>query len=283
MANSHYIEAAEIKKDDILLLPDPDFNAANVCIVTGATSGIGRAVAVAAAANGLLTVGLGRREEAGLETVDIARKLGGRMVFLQTDLTRDEDVESAVRQAAKLGTIKYLANIAGIQHVCAIEDFPMEQYDYMQRLMVRAPFYLSKLAIPHMKDSSDGKGVIAAIGSIHAHICTLNKSVYSMTKFATRGLTQSISAEGAGKIRSFTVTVPYTKTPLVLNQIPAQARTRQMTQQQVVTEVMLGRARIKEMMTPIEAANLFMFGFSRHARFLVGSDLTIDAGMISTY
>jgi len=283
MTDSKEIKEPEIKKEDILLLHELDFNINNVCIVTGATSGIGRALAVAAAANGLMVVGLGRGEKAGQETIEIVRKMGGRMEFIQTDLTRDEDIEKAVKCAAELGTIKYLANIAGVQNVCPIEDFPMEKYDHMQRLMVRAPFYLSKLVIAHMKSSSDGKGVIGNIGSIHAHICTLNKSVYSMAKFAIRGLTQSIAAEGSGKIRAFSVTVPYVKTPLVLNQISDQARTRNITQEQVLTDVMVGRARVKEMMKPIEAANLFMFGFSRHAKFLVGGDLMIDAGMILTY
>ena len=283
MTDSGQVREPEIKKEEILRLSDPDFNSNNVCIVTGATSGIGRALAVAAAANGLLVVGLGRSEQAGKEAVEIAREMGGIMEFVQGDLTRDENIEEAVKQAAELGAIKYLANIAGVQNVCPIEDFPMDKYDYMQRLMIRAPFYLSKLVIPHMKNSPHGKGVIGSIGSIHAHVCTLNKSVYSMTKFAIRGLTQSISAEGAGKIRAFSVTVPYTKTPLVLNQIPDQARSRNITPEQVVKDVMLGRARVKEMMTPIEAANLFMFGFSEHAKFLVGGDLMVDAGITLTY
>ena len=283
MTDSGQMKEPEIKDEEILRLSDPDFNSNNVCIVTGATSGIGRALAVAAAANGLMVLGLGRREKAGKETVEIARKMGGRMEFVQTDLTRDEDIEKAVKQAGELGTIRYLASIAGVQNIFPIEDFPMDKYDYMQRLMIRAPFYLSKLVIPHMKNNPDGKGVIGSIGSIHAHVCTLDKSVYSMTKFAIRGLTQSISAEGAGKIRAFSVTVPYTKTPLVLNQIPDQARSRNITPEEVVKDVMLGRARVKEMMTPIEAANLFMFGFSEHARFLVGGDLMVDAGMTLTY
>ena len=283
MGNSDQMKEAEIKKEEILLLRDPDFNTDNVCIVSGATSGIGRALAVGAAANGLMVLGVGRREDAGQETVEMARKMGGRMEFMRADLTRDEDIEKAVKLAGDLGTIRYLASIAGVQNVCPIEDFPMDKYDHMQRLMLRAPFYLTKLVIPHMKNSRDGKGVIGSIGSIHAHMCTLNKSVYSMTKFGIRGLTQSIAAEGAGKIRAFSVTVPYTKTPLVLKQITDQARTRNITEEQVVTDIMLGRARVKEMMTPIEAANLFMFGFSRHARFLVGGDLMVDGGMILTY
>ena len=125
-----------IRSDDILVLGDPDFNEGNVCIVTGATSGIGRALAVAAAANGLSVVGLGRNERAGRATVQIAHEMGGRMEFVKTDLTKDEQIEEAVARAAQLGSIKYLANIAGIQNVCPIEEFPMEKYDQMQRLML---------------------------------------------------------------------------------------------------------------------------------------------------
>lgn len=283
MSNSINLGEDEIRKEDILILKDPDYNRDNVCIVTGAGSGIGRAIAIAAAANGLSSVGLGRNKEAGEATVKMARAMGGQMTFIPADLTRDEDIESVVKKAARLGNIRYLANIAGIQHVCPIEDFPMEKYDYMQQLMLRAPFYLAKLVIPHMKKTCGGKGVIGNIASIHAHICTLNKSVYSMLKFAIRGLTQSISAEGAGKVRSFSVTVPYVNTPLVINQIPDQARTRNLAPQQVVEELMLGKSRVKEMMTPIEAANLFMFGFSRYAKFLAGGDLLIDGGMVLTY
>jgi 3-hydroxybutyrate dehydrogenase len=88
--------------------------------------------------------------------------------------------------------------------------------------MLRAPFYLSKLTIPHMKKSSDGTGVIGNMASIHAHICTLNKPAYNITKFGLRALTQSIAAEGEGKIRSFSVSTGFVKTPLALRQIPAQ-------------------------------------------------------------
>ena len=159
----------------------------------------------------------------------------------------------------------------------------MEKYDLMQRIMLRAPFYLAKLTIPYMKKSSDGCGAIGNIGSVHAHLCTLNKPVYNITKFGLRALSQSISAEGAGKVRSFTVSTGFVKTPLALNQIPAQAKQRGITPEEVVTEVMMGRSRIKVMMSPIEVGNLFVFGFSRFARYLIGGDLLFDGGMVLTY
>jgi len=272
-----------IRKEDLLILSDPDFNPAHVCIVTGAAGGIGRATAVAAAANGLMTVGLDIDEKEGRKTQQKAREMGGQMIFLETDLTRDEELKQAVAEAAKLGSIKYLANIAGIQHIDCIENFPMERYDYMQRLMLRAPFLLSKLVIPHIKKSKNGTGAIGNMASIHAHICTLNKPVYNITKFGLRALTQSIAAEGMGKVRSFSVSTGFVKTALALKQVPVQAKQRGITLKEVIQDVMLGNSRVKEMMSPVEVANLFIFGFSRFAKYLVGGDLLFDGGMVLTY
>jgi len=277
------ISEPRIGREDILILDDDNFNADNVCIVSGAGTGIGRATAIAAAANGLKTVGFDIDEGEGLKTQEMARKMGGQMIFVKTDLTKDEDIERAVAEAANHGTIKYLVNIAGIQHIDALENFPMEKYDLMQRIMLRAPFYLSKLTIPHMEKSSDGTGVVGNMASIHAHISTLNKPAYNIMKFGLRALTQSISAEGDGKIRSFTVSTGFVKTPLTLKQIPAQAAQRGISPEAVVRNVMMGHSRIKEMMSPIEVANLFMFGFSRFARYLIGGDLLFDGGVVLTY
>lgn len=275
----------EIRPKDILVLSDENFNPNHVCIVTGAGTGIGRATAVAMAANGLTTVGLDINPAETEKTCEIARQMGGkgRVVSIKTDLCRDEDILQAVSSAAEMGTIKFLVNIAGVQHIDPVENFPMEKYDLMQRLMLRAPFYLSKLVIPHMQQSTDGTGVIGNMASIHAHICTAKKPAYNITKFGLRALSQSISAEGEGKIRSFTVSTGFVKTPLALNQIPSQAKQRGISPDEVVRDVMMGKSRIKEMMSPIEVANLFVFGFSCYARYLVGGDLLFDGGSVLTY
>ncbi|MBI4964582.1 MAG: SDR family oxidoreductase [Desulfomonile tiedjei] len=277
------ISEPKIRREDILVLVEDDFNSRNVCIVTGASGGIGRAIAVAAAANGLMTIGLDINNEEGKKTQKMARDVGGQMIFIPTDLTRDEEIEHAVAEAAKIGTVKYLANIAGIQHIDSIENFPMEKYDLMQRIMLRAPFLLSKLCIPHMKKSDSGTGVIGNMASIHAHICTVNKPVYNIAKFGLRALSQSISAEGEGRIRSFTLSTGFVKTALALGQIPAQAQQRGISEEEVISDVMMGKSRVKEMMSPIESANLFIFGFSRHAKYLVGGDLLFDGGVVLTY
>jgi len=277
------IREPEIRREDILFLDDEYFNPHHVCIVTGSGTGIGRATAVVAAANKLKTVGLDINEKEGRKTQEIAEKLGGEIIFIKTDLCKDKDIENAVSEAAELGDIKYVANIAGLQHIDSVDNFPMEKYDLMQQIMLRAPFYLSKLTIPYMKKSKEGTGVIGNMASVHGHICTKNKPVYNITKFGLRALSQSISAEGEGKIRSFTVSTGFVKTPLALNQIPAQAEQRGISPEEVVRDVMMGKSRIKEMMSPVEVGNLFIFGFSRFARYLIGGDLLFDGGMVLTY
>lgn len=272
-----------IEGKDILIVEDPYFKPENVCIVTGAASGIGRATALAMAANGVKVL-CADIDAAGAEaTMKAAANLGGEARFVRTDLTNDASMDACVAEASRLGRIKFLANIAGIQHIDAIENFPMAKYDLMQAIMLRAPFYLSKLIIPHIRKSRDGVGAIGNMTSIHAHVTTLNKPAYNIVKFGLRGLTQSIAAEGAGKVRSFSVSTGFVSTPLALRQIPSQAAQRGISQAAVVRDVMLGKSLVKEMMTPIEVANLFVFGFSKHGKYLLGGDLLFDGGLVKTY
>ena len=282
-AISSELQEPLIRREDVLIIPDKYFQAKNVAVVTGAASGVGRATAIALAVNGLTVVGLDIDEIRGRETADMAKALGGKALFVKTDLTKDADIENSVQKAEQYGAIKFLANIAGIQHINSIEDFPMEKYDLMQRIMLRAPFYLSKLCIPHMKAGEEGTGAVGNMSSIHGHIVTKNKPVYNIIKFALRGLTQSIAAEGEGKIRSFTVSTGFVRTPLALKQIPDQARQRGISPEEVVREVMMGRSQVKEMMTPIEVGNLFTVGFSKVGKYLVGGDLLFDGGLVKTY
>jgi 3-hydroxybutyrate dehydrogenase len=277
------IREPKIKKEEILVVKDKYFHNKNVAIVTGASSGVGRATAIALAVNGLTVVGTDVAVEGGKETAKMAKELGGKVVFIKGDLTKDEEIEEGVRQAARYGSIKFLANIAGIQHIDSIDHFPMMTYDLMMSIMLRAPFYLSKLCIPHIKKSEDGIGAIGNMSSVHGHMVTKNKPVYNITKFGLRGLAQSIAAEGEGKIRGFSVSVGFVRTPLALNQIPEQAKQRGITPEEVVRDVMMGKSQIKEMMTPIEVGNLFVIGFSFLGKYLIGGDLLFDGGMVKTY
>jgi 3-hydroxybutyrate dehydrogenase len=277
------LQEPQIQKEEILVVKDKYFHTKNIAIVTGAASGIGRATAIALSVNGLTVIGIDIDEKGGQETTKMAKELGGKVIFIKTDLTRDEEIEQCVRRASQSGNIKFLANIAGIQHIDSIENFPMHIYDLMQKIMLRAPFFLSKLCIPHMKAGEDGTGAIGNMSSIHGHIVTRNKPVYNITKFGLRGLAQSIAAEGEGKIRGFSVSVGFVRTPLALNQIPDQARQRGITPEEVVKNVMLGKSQVKEMMSPIEVGNLFVIGFSFLGKYLIGGDLLFDGGVVKTY
>ncbi|WP_254536857.1 SDR family oxidoreductase [Halomarina litorea] len=277
-------EAPTLAREDFLTLDDPYFTRDNVALVTGGGSGIGQAVALGMAENGLTALATDIDEE-GLEaTAEKADDLGIEGVHtVEGDLTSDEDMDAIVEEAASLGDIKFLVNIAGLQHVAPIEDFPMEQYDLMHDAMLRAPLYLTKRCLPHIRDSEDGVGAVGNMCSIHGHYVTKDKVAYNMAKFGLRGLTQSIAAEGEGKVRAFTVSTAYVKTPLVTNQIADTAQERGISEEEVVEDVMLGQARVKEMMTPAEVANLFTFAFSENGKYLDGGDLLWDGGYTLTY
>ncbi|TYL40358.1 D-beta-hydroxybutyrate dehydrogenase [Natronococcus pandeyae] len=274
-----------VTSEDIHTIADDSFTERNVCLVTGGASGIGRATALAAAGNGL-TVAITDLDEDGLdETVARGEELDldGRIEPIPGDLTVDDDIERIVAETAELGDLKYLANVAGMQHIDSIEEFPMEAYDRMHEVMLRAPLYLSKLCIPHFRETEDGEGCVGNMASIHAHYVTSDKVAYNVSKFGLRGLTQSIAAEGDGKIRAFSVSTGYVKTPLVTDQLRDTAEQRGISVQEVVEDVMLGQSRVKEMMEPIDVGNLFLLGFSDLGRHLDGGDLLFDGGVTLTY
>ena len=274
-----------VTRDSIHTIDDDSFHEGTVCLVTGAASGIGRAVALAAAGNGL-SVAATDVDGGGLaETRSRAKALDlpGSVEPITGDLTADDDIERIVEEAASLGELKYLANVAGMQHISPIESFPMETYDRIHDVMLRAPLYLSKLAIPHFRDSDDGRGCVGNMASVHGHYVTSDKVAYNVSKFGLRGLTQSIAAEGDGNVRAFSVSTGYVKTPLVTDQLEDTAEQRGISVDEVIREVMLGQSRVKEMMEPIDVGNLFVMGFSDLGRHLDGGDLLFDGGMTVTY
>ena len=279
------LSAPELTREDLLVLEDPHVTTADVAIVTGAASGIGRATAVGLAANGLTVVGADVDKEGLAGTDDLVADLApeGRFEAVPTDLTDADDVAAMVEAAADAGDLRFAANIAGMQHIDSIPDFPIERYDLLQDIMVRGPFLVAKHAMPHIRDTGDGAGAIANMSSVHGHYATQDKAAYITAKHAIGGLTKAIAAEGEGTLRSFSVSVGYVLTPLMVDQIADTAAERGISERDVLEDVMLGQARTKTMMTPAEVANLFTVGFSRHGRHLNGADLRWDGGYTTTY
>ncbi len=278
-------EPPEVTADDIQTVDDEHFTSETVAIVTGGASGIGRATAVALASNGLTVVATDVDEEGLAETVDRAAACDadGTVETVTANLVDEDEIAAMVTAAAELGDVRYVANIAGLQHISPIEEFPTEKFDLMHDVMLRGPFLVAKHAIPHIRETDDGVGAIGNMASIHGHIATKDKVAYITAKFGLRGLTQCIAAEGGGDLRGFSVSTGYVKTPLVTNQIPDTAEERDISEQEVVEDVMLGESRVKEMMEPVDVANLFTFGFSKRGRHLNGGDLTWDGGHLYTY
>jgi len=279
------LEVESIDESSILFVDDDHYTSDTVCLVTGGGSGIGRATALAMAANGVTAVATDIDEDGLAEVAATAAELDldGSVETVAGDLASDVDIETVVETAASHGTVRYLANIAGLQHIDAIEDFPMEKYDQMHDVMLRAPLALSKRVIPHIRGTDDGVGAIGNMASVHGHYVTSDKVAYNVSKFGLRGLTQSIAAEGGNGLRGFSISTGYVKTPLVVDQIPDTAEQRGISVDEVIDDVMLGQARVKEMMDPVDVANLFVFGFSTHADHLNGGDLLFDGGMTKTY
>ena len=279
------LSAPELSEGDFLRIDDPHFSTDTVAVVTGAASGIGRATAVGLTANGLTVIGADIDADGLDETADIAEAFDtpGTVHGVETDLTDDGDVEAVVEAAADEGELRYVANIAGMQHIASIAEFPMAKYDLLLDIMLRSPFKMAQEAIPHIEATDDGVGAIANMSSVHGHYATKDKAAYITAKHGLEGLTRSIAAEGNGTLRGFSVSVGYVLTPLMVNQIEDTAGERGISKREVVEDVMLGQARTKAMMTPAEVANLFIFGFSSHAKHLNGGDLLFDGGYTHTY
>jgi 3-hydroxybutyrate dehydrogenase len=279
------LAAPDPTAEDVLVLEDPHFGPGTVALVTGAASGIGQATAVALASNGLTVAGVDLDAEGLAETAALADDLDapGEFHAVEADLTDDDAVADAVETAADAGELRFVANIAGMQHIASIPEFPMEKYDLLLDVMLRAPFLVSKHAMGHVRATDDGVGAIGNMCSVHGHYATQDKAAYITAKHGLRGLTRSIAAEGDGTLRGFSVSVGYVLTPLMVDQIEDTAAERGITNEAVVEDVMLGQARTKEMMTPMEVANLFTFGFSRHGTHLNGGDMLWDGGYTTTY
>jgi 3-hydroxybutyrate dehydrogenase len=279
------LSAPEPVPDDFLGIDDPYFGNDTVAVVTGAASGIGRATAVALATNGLTVVGADIDEDGLAETADIVGDFDadGWFVRVPTDLTDDNDIETVVEAAAEEGDLRFVANIAGMQHIASIPEFPMETYDLLTDVMLRSPFKMAQAAMPHIRETDDGVGAIGNMSSVHGHYATKDKAAYTTAKHGITGLTRSIAAEGEGTLRGFSVSVGYVLTPLMVDQIEDTAEERGISEREVIEDVMLGQARTTEMMTPAEVANLFVFGFSSHAKHLNGGDLLFDGGYTHTY
>lgn len=246
--------------------------AGKAAIVTGAASGLGKAIAERLAADGAQVV-VADISDKGAE---VAAALGG--IFVRGDSAKREDCKALVDAAlAKCGTVHILVNNAGFQHVSLIEDFPEDMWDRMQAVMLTAPFLLTRYCWPAMKKQQWGR--IVNISSIHGLIASPNKAGYIAAKHGLVGLTRTAALEGgACGITANAICPAYVRTPLVDNQIADQAKTRGIPEAEVIEKVFLEPAAIKRLIEPAEVADFVAYLCSPAAGVITGAALTMDLG-----
>lgn len=244
-----------------------------VAIVTGAASGIGLATAEMLAKEGARVV-LADINEAQLEAV--SAKIGADA--LAVDLSKREGCRELADYAMKQhGRIDILVNVAGIQNVASVEDFPEERWDFMISLMLTAPFLLTKYAWPSMRQN--GWGRVINLNSIHGLVASEFKSAYVSAKHGLMGLTKTAALEGGPcGITVNSICPAYVRTPLVDNQIEAQAQNHGISKEEVISKIMLQKAAIKTMLEPETIAEAVKFLCSDAAANITGTAFTIDGG-----
>ena len=244
-----------------------------VAIVTGAASGIGLATAEMLAKEGARVV-LADINETQLEAV--SAKIGADA--LAVDLSKREGCRELADYAMKRhGRIDILVNVAGIQNVASVEDFPEERWDFMISLMLTAPFLLTKYAWPSMRQN--GWGRVINLNSIHGLVASEFKSAYVSAKHGLMGLTKTAALEGGPcGITVNSICPAYVRTPLVDNQIEAQAQNHGISKEEVVSKIMLQKAAIKTMLEPETIAEAVKFLCSDAAANITGTAFTIDGG-----
>lgn len=243
------------------------------CIVTGGASGIGLAIAESFAREGAKVVVADINEP---KLRQEAARIGA--AFLTADLRRREDCKAVVEFTLQnLSRVDVLVNVAGIQTVSPIEDFPEDKWDLMIALMLTAPFLLTKYAWPSMKAHRWGR--VINLNSIHGLVASEFKAAYVSAKHGLAGLTKTAALEGGPHgITVNSICPAYVRTPLVDHQIDDQAKNHGISRDQVVETILLQKAVVKKLIEPATIAEVAKFLCSDAGAHITGSTLTIDGG-----
>lgn len=249
-------------------------------IVTGSTSGIGLAYAKALAAEGASVMINGFGDAAAIETERAALEAtaGAKALYDSADMTRPDQIAAMVARAEKeLGSVDIVISNAGIQHVAPIDEFPIEKWDAIIAINLSSTFHLMRAAIPGMKARNWGRIITTA--SAHSLVASPNKSAYVTAKHGIAGLTKTAALEVATHgITVNCISPGYVWTPLVENQIPDTMKTRNLTREQVINDVLLDAQPTKQFVQPEQVAALALFLCRDEAAQITGANYSMDGG-----
>lgn len=250
---------------------------AKVVAITGSTSGIGLGIAREFAKQGY-SIGFNGLESNGKEIADgIAAEFGVRTVFSSANMLKPAEIKDFISLTATLGPIDVLINNAGIQHVSEVENFPDEKWEAIIGINLSSAFYTTKQVLSSMKERMFGR--IINIASAHGLTASEFKSAYVASKHGIVGFTKVLALEGAPfNITANAICPGYVETPLVKNQIKDQAKTHGISEQEVISKIMLYKQPVKKFV-PVESIGaLCVFLASEHGNLITGTALPIDGG-----
>jgi 3-hydroxybutyrate dehydrogenase len=238
-----------------------------VALVTGAASGIGRAIAQRLVHEGWDVLAVDLRADGEIPGSPFAADL----------TTRSGNHEAIAAAIGRFGRRDAVIPNAGVQYVSPIEDFPEDRWDAIVALLLTSPFLLAKAAWPHLKASGDARFI--AIASVHGLVASPFKAAYVSSKHGLIGLVKALALEGAEHGISVTAVCPAAvRTPLVESQIPDLAKNYGMSEERALTDVLLASQAIKRLIEPDEVAATVSFLLSPAGRAFTGTPVTMDQG-----
>lgn len=245
-----------------------------IALVTGATSGMGRATAIAFAREGAKVIMAARREQRGREVVDQIAAEGGESIFVQTDVRNPADIENLFKTImAKYGRLDFAFNNAGVSlpHVPTVLKTTEEEWDRLMETNARGVWLCMKEEIPIM--IKQGGGVIINTASILGIIGEWGLSHYAASKHASLGLAKSAALEYAKKnIRINTICPGPIMTEMLEVALPFLPK---------MLDVMASKTSLRRIGQPEEIAGAALWLCTDEAAFMIGKEIAIDGGYIT--